>query len=61
MNKYNEMSRVYNITRQVKYRSLGASKDAELWLGEREGDLKKMGCSQHGWYGMNDLNNAERQ
>ena len=30
MNKYNWTSRVYNNTRQVKYRSLGVLKDAEL-------------------------------
>ena len=36
MNKYNWTSRIYNNTRQVKYRSLGVSKDAELWLDERK-------------------------
>ena len=30
MNKYNWTSRIYNNTRQVKYRSLGVSKEAEL-------------------------------
>ena len=36
MNKYNWTSRIYNNIRQVKYRSLSVSKDAELLLDERE-------------------------
>ena len=61
MNKYSGTSRVYNITRQVKYRSLGVSQDTELWLGESADDLEKMRCSQHEWYGMDDFNGTKRQ
>ena len=37
---------VYNITQQVKYRSLSESQDTELWLGESADEA--MRCSQNG-------------
>ena len=65
MHKYNGTRRVYNATRQLKYRSLGVSKDAEFWLDESERMIWG-GWDVHSMDGMeklemNDLKNTERQ